>query len=126
MIGIDPETRSIRPPLSRKPEAEWLDELPAQDPRARTSREDLRRLNALMRHVPLLAEAWRRSDPDRWVNTIVELGAGDGTFLLKFARAIATESRACKVILVDPVNLVQQGTMQTFPQLGWQAVIVPA
>jgi len=126
MIGIEPETRSIRPPVSRQPKAEWLDELPAQDPRALTSREDLRRLNALMRHVPLLVEAWRRSDPDRWVNTIVELGAGDGTFLLKFARAIAPKSRAFKVILLDRVNLVQPGTLAKFHELGWQADVVVA
>src|SRR5207248_743350 len=80
-------------PATRQPEPELLDQLPAQDARALESRRDLRRLNALMGHAPRLAKAWRRSHPDRWVQTIVELGAGDGTFLLEFARAIAPESR---------------------------------
>jgi len=123
---IEPETRSMKSAPTRQPEAEWLDELPAQDPRALASRDDLQRINGLMRHVPLLVEAWHRSDPDRWVNTIVELGAGDGTFLLKFARAISTESRAFKVILVDRVNLVQPGTIENFRRLGWEAEIVTA
>jgi len=111
---------------NRHPETEWLDELPAQDPRALASREDLQRINALMRHVPLLVEAWRKSEPDRWIQTIVELGAGDGTFLLKFARAIAPKSRPYKVILLDRVNLVQPGTLENFRQLGWQAEVVTA
>lgn len=124
MPMIEAETRSMKSALNRQPEAEWLDELPAEDPRALASRDDLQRINGLMRHVPLLVEAWRRSEPDRWVNTIVELGAGDGTFLLKFARAISAESRPLKVILVDRVNLVQPGTLENFRQLGWEAEVV--
>src|SRR5690242_6909026 len=116
MVGIEPETRSLKPALSRQPEAEWLDELSAQDPRALASREDLQRINGLMRHVPLLIEAWRRSDPDRWVQTIVELGAGDGTFLLKFARAISSDSRPFKVVLLDRVRLVEPETLDGFRQ----------
>src|SRR3989442_1520279 len=123
---VETEKRSTKSTVSRHPETEWLDELPAQDPRALASREDLRRLNALMRHVPLLVEAWCRSDPDRWIQTIVELGAGDGTFLLKFARAISPKSRPFKVILLDRLHLVQPGTLENFRQLGWQPEVVTA
>src|SRR6266850_2400822 len=106
-------------PLIRRPDPEWLDELPAQDPRAMGSRKDLQRINGLMRHVPLMVEAWRRNKPDRWIETIVELGSGDGTFLLKFAQAIAGESRPFKVLLVDRVALPEPKTLEGFRELGW-------
>jgi hypothetical protein len=111
-------------PLTRQPDPEWLDELPAQDRRAIRSRKDLQRINGLMRHVPLMAEVWRRNKPDRWIETIVELGAGDGTFLLKFARAIARESRPFKVLLVDRVALPEPETLDGFRALGWEPTVV--
>ena len=117
---------SPEPAATRQPAPELLDELPAQDPRALESRRDLRRINVLMGHVPRLVEAWRRSHPDRWVQTIVELGAGDGTFLLEFARAIAPDSRQFKVILVDRINLVKAEILDGFRELGWQPEVVTA
>jgi hypothetical protein len=79
-----------------------------------------------MGHVPRLAKAWRRSHPDRWVQTIIELGAGDGTFLLEFSRAIAPDSRRFKVILLDRVNLVKTETLDGFRDLGWEPEVVIA
>jgi hypothetical protein len=79
-----------------------------------------------MRHVQLMADVWRRNKPDRWIETIVELGAGDGTFLLKFARAIAGESRRFKVLLVDRVPLADQQTLDGFRELGWKPTVVAA
>jgi len=110
----------------RQPDAEWLDELPADDARAIASRRDLRRINQLMGHVPLVVEAWRRNQPERWVTTIVELGAGDGTFLLNWARALSGKSGPFKVILVDRVNLVTSQTLDGFRELGWNPEIVTA
>ncbi len=109
---------------NRQPDAEWLDELPAQDPKALASRDDLRRINQLMRHTSLLVDAWRRNQPDRWMDTVVELGAGDGTFLLAFARAVAAESRPFTVVLVDRLNLVQPQTLAGFRDLGWDPQVV--
>ncbi len=114
------------PAVIRRPAPELLDELPALDPRALESRKDLRRLNGIMRHPSLMVEAWRQNHPDRWIDTIVELGAGDGTFLLNFARAIAPESRPLKVILVDRVNVAEPETLDGFRELGWQPQVVTA
>src|SRR3989442_1582349 len=102
----------------RQPDPEWLDELPADDKRALGSRQDLRRINRLIGHVRLLVDAWRQNDPDRWVNTIVDLGAGDGTFLLECARALSARSGPFKVILVDRINLVTPQTLDSFHELG--------
>ena len=126
MARTEAETTSEPLTGGRQPDAEWLDELPAEDPQALASRADLQRINALMRHVPLLVQAWRRSDPDRWVDTIVELGAGDGTFLLKFARAVARESRPFQVMLLDRLNLVQPATLAGFRGIGWDAQVIVA
>jgi len=88
---------------------EWLDELPADDRRAIRSRRDLRLLNIIMRQASLMARAllrhWEQnaaghvsgqvepafgrpltsSTPKR----ILELGAGDGTFMLRLALRLA-------------------------------------
>jgi hypothetical protein len=111
---------------SRHPDREWLDELPPDDKRAVASRRDLRRINRLMGHVPLFIEAWRQNQPDRWVTTIVELGAGDGTFLLNCARALSATSGPFKVILVDRAKLVTSQTLDGFRELGWSPEVVTA
>src|SRR6185295_17672783 len=94
--GIQPGA-VIRP--TRRPYRELLDELPPDHRKAIRSRKDLRRINRWMKHVPLLVEQWRENTPERWVSTIVEIGAGDGTFLLSLARALGTGP--FKVILLD-------------------------
>src|SRR3989442_4855365 len=108
----------------RQPDPEWLDQLPPDDEGAVASRNDLRRINRLMGHVRLLVDAWRQNDPDRWVNTVVDLGAGDGTFLLECAGALSSSSGPFKVILVDRVNLVTPKTLDGFRELGWNAEVV--
>lgn len=77
-------------------EPEWLDEMPAEDPRARRSRRDLARVNWLMANASIVAGELRRHvrvpRP-----TIVDLGAGDGTFALRVTR----ELEGARVIGVD-------------------------
>ena len=74
-------------------EPEDLEEILPADPRAVGSRADLRRLNCIMGHAGILSRALRhrfneslsRARPLR----LVELGAGDGTLLLRLARRLA-------------------------------------
>jgi hypothetical protein len=75
--------------MNRIVEPEWLDELPPDDPDAVRSRRDLCRVNAWMRHHTILASALRQALNGRVPNQIVELGAGDGNFLLQVARRLA-------------------------------------
>src|SRR5439155_6261981 len=110
----------------RHPDPEWLDELPAEDARAIASRRDLHRINGLMGHVRLLVEAWRQNEPDRWISTVVELGAGDGTFLLEAARSLSGRSGPFKVILIDRLNIVSEQTLDGFRELGWTPEVVVA
>ena len=83
--------------MLRRVEPEWLDELPADDPRAMRSRADLRRINALMGNVRIVAGEIRATYPDG-VRRIAEIGAGDGHFAARLAAALGGDPR---MTLVD-------------------------
>ena len=74
--------------------AEILDDLPPEDPRARRSRRDLRRINALMGNARTVAGmlAGRR------VETLLEIGAGDGAFARSLIPRLDSGTR---VVLLD-------------------------
>ena len=90
--------------MCRVVEPELLDDLPPSDPRAIGSRADLRRLNSIMGHDDILSrafhhhldEALSRSRPLR----LVELGAGDGTLLLRLARRVSAPGLTARVMLL--------------------------
>src|SRR5215813_10761231 len=73
----------------RRVEPEWLDQLSADDPRAQGSRRDLRRVNTWMRQTAIMAALLRRHGPQHRPRRLLEIGAGDGTFMLRVARAVA-------------------------------------
>jgi hypothetical protein len=110
--------------MERQVGRELLDELDRKDPGARHSRKDLRRLNAVMGHAATLAFALKRSCADARPASIVELGAGDGTLLLKVARKLGW--RGIKTVLVDRQRLVRQSTLEAFAGLGWIVETVQA
>ncbi len=66
-------SRCVRP--------EILDHLPADDPEARRSRRDLRRINFLMGNERWIRRTIRRLPAALVARGIVELGAGDGALL---------------------------------------------
>jgi hypothetical protein len=68
--------------MERVLEPELLDSLPFDDPRARRSRADLRRINFVMGNARYVA---RELGHD--VRTLLDLGAGDGAFARRIARA---------------------------------------
>ena len=109
---------------SRHVEPEWLDVLAADDPRARRSRGDLRRVNAVMRHAGLMArQRAARPAPPR---SLLDLGSGDGTFMLAVARRLASRWRGVAVRLLDRQALVTAATLQRFAALGWRAEPIEA
>lgn len=105
----------------RRLEVEWLDELPAEDPRARRSRADLRRINALMGNAGILAGELKRALPAGFTS-IAELGAGDGAFTSRLAR-IAGGS-GVQATLVDQQDVVSRETLATLASQGWSARVV--
>jgi len=80
---------------------ELLDQLPADDPAARRSRQDLRRINWFMRNAAMIAAAarhhWSGPPPKR----LVDLGAGDGTLVLALEKRLARHWPDPAVTLVD-------------------------
>jgi hypothetical protein len=91
--------------------------------RAVGSRADLQRLNIIMGHAGILSRAFRRqmevnafrSRPLR----LVELGAGDGTFLLRLAHCSAAIGLTAEATLLDRQNLVSTETRRAFVVLNW-------
>ena len=74
--------------MRRQVTPELLDQLPAGDRRAMASRRDLQKVNGWMGHVRILANVVREGFRGRPPRSVVEIGAGDGTLLLKLARAL--------------------------------------
>lgn len=104
-------------------EPEILDNLTASDPLAVGSRADLRRLNGIMGHAAILSRAFRRHLDEILVPShplrLVELGAGDGTLLLRLARRWSSLGLTAHVTLVDRQNLVSSETRHAFTLLDW-------
>jgi hypothetical protein len=112
--------------LARHVEPELLDELPPDDPYAIGSRRDLVRLNAWMGHSRIMAGALRLTCPSPRPRRVVELGAGDGRFLLSVARRLPSEWRGTTAVLVDQHDAVSKQTQQGFEGQGWRLEVVKA
>ena len=105
---------------ARRVEPEWLDELPGKDPRAQRSRRDLARVNVLMANARIVAAELRRACP-AGPRTLAEIGAGDGAFALRMARALPAGAAGARIALVDRQAIVPQATLADFAQRGWSA-----
>jgi DNA-binding PucR family transcriptional regulator len=99
---------------------ELLDVLPPQDHRALRSRRDLRRINAWMRHPRVMARILQKYLPDENARQIVELGAGDGHFLLSVAGRLQGRWPGAEVTLVDRLDVFDPQTRDQFESLGWR------
>jgi len=104
--------------MPRSVAPEWLDRLPADDARARRSRRDLHRLNGWMRQPAIMARGLRKTCERP--RTILDLGAGDGTFMLCVARRLAPHWPDVRVVLLDRQDIVSAKTREGFAALGWR------
>lgn len=101
-------------------EDEILDGLDVDDPRAIQSRRDLRKVNVFMGHAGAVLRALRAApEPPR---LIVELGAGDGSLMLKIARRLRSDP-GMRAVLVDRRPSVSAATRDAFRAAGWQVEI---
>jgi len=53
--------------------------------------------------------------------TIVEIGAGDGVFMLSVSRRLVARWRDVSITLLDRQDIVREETRQRFAALGWRA-----
>ena len=102
---------------ARRLEGEWLDELPADDPRARRSRADLRRINAIMGNARIVSEFVPGTN-------IVDLGAGDGAFALRLVNQLRRSD--VSLTLVDRQRIVSPETMGKLEAAGAKVTIAQA
>ncbi len=117
--------------MLRVVEPELLDSLAPDDPRAIRSRADLRRINRWMAAQSLLghsldtvlqAAALHDSAPVR----LLELGAGDGTLLLRLAQRRARHWPQISLGLLDLQPVICQHTIAAYRTLGWQVEVIRA
>lgn len=109
---------------------ELLDHLDPTDRHAIRSRADLRRLHRIMGTRGILLQALRRvPHPPHPPRRILELGAGDGTLMLRLARKLAAHParesstwRDVRIALLDQHPVVSRRTVRDYAQAGWHAV----
>jgi hypothetical protein len=77
---------------------------------------NVRKVVQALKHAPL------RQTPGR----LVELGAGDGTFLLQVARRLHARWPKVEAVTVDRLPLLSPETQQGFASLGWTVQAIQA
>jgi hypothetical protein len=105
---------------------EWLDTLAPDDPRARRSRGDLRRINRLMAASSLLAgslDALLARAPEA---PLIELGAGDGSLALRLAQRLSQRWPKVTLGLLDLQPGVGDATRRGLHTLGWDVQVIQA
>jgi hypothetical protein len=112
--------------IERSVQAELLDELPVADPRAMRSRGDLRRINALMGNARFMAKAVLAAASGAIPRRIVDLGAGDGAFLLDWVRRMPSIAPGTEVVLVDRHDAVDAGMVTALCARGFRPRSVQA
>lgn len=110
--------------VSRFVAPELLDELAPSDPRARRSRRDLRRVHRAMGSLFILKRAIARLKLAVPPRRILELGAGDGTLMLRLAHAMGPGWRDVSLTVLDRHDLVSARTREAYRALGWQVTVL--
>jgi methyltransferase family protein len=112
--------------MKRHIEPEWLDTLPADDPRAVHSRRDLRRVNWWMGHPGTIARALRAAWPGEAPARVVDLGGGDGDLCSRIAQRLSPDWGDRTAVLVDRQNTVNGEATRRFSACGWRVEVVVA
>jgi hypothetical protein len=112
--------------MERTVAPELLDFLPPADARAARSRQDLVRVNAWMGHCGVVVQTLRAVCAGPAPRRVVELGAGDGRFLLSVARRLPAAWRGTTAVLLDRLQVVSVETCRDFEAIGWRVEVVQA
>jgi SAM-dependent methyltransferase len=103
---------------------ERLDYLPTDDPLALRSRRDLQRVHRAMRSLSILKSAVAKLSLAAQPRLILELGAGDGTLLLRLAGALRPRWTGVELTLLDRQDLLSPGVREAFKQLDWRVRVM--
>jgi hypothetical protein len=103
--------------------AEILDGLDPEDPAARRSRRDLRRVHRIMGTRRILRQAllpYGAGGAEGVPLQVLELGAGDGTLMLGVARHLHAEWPPVRLTLLDQADLIEASTVSGYESIGWR------
>lgn len=106
-------------------EPELLDSLPVNDTPAIASRRDLVRVNAVMFQSSIMARLIR-NNLERKPLRILELGAGDGRFMLSVARRLGRDWSKIELVTLDQADLMTPKVEADLGLLGWRVEPVVA
>src|SRR5690349_21275057 len=109
--------------LARRVEPEILDGLEARDPDAQRSRRDLARLHRTMGTLSTLCAAIEQSSRGIDPRSMLELGAGDGSMMLRLAKKRAKRWPDVKVTLLDRQDSVSADTIAAIRSTGWKPTV---
>ena len=115
---------SERTTVGRRVFPELLDALDSEDPRAQRSRRDLRRIHRAMGSLSILKKLVARLRFAAQPTSIVEIGAGDGTLLLRLARILRPKWQGVELTLLDRHPAVDLDTLDGFRGLEWRVKVV--
>jgi SAM-dependent methyltransferase len=110
--------------LPRSVAPELLDDLDPADTRAKRSRRDLRRVHRAMRSVHILHRVLRRLKLQPLPRSVIELGAGDGTLLLRLAQSLRGSWTGVKLTVLDRHDLIAGDTRAGYERLGWTVTVI--
>jgi len=111
-------------PLPRRVEPEILDRLAADDPRARRTRSDLRRINRIMSTLSIVLDGVDRIVAGKPPRSILELGAGDGSLMLRIAEHRRNAWPGVSVTLLDRQPAIDSRTLERIRATGWNPAIM--
>lgn len=109
----------MRLTLPRRVQPELLDGLDAEDPRAQRSRDDLQCLHWAMATLTIVQTALDHGTAEFSPRTLLELGAGDGSLMLRLAQGRAGRWPHVRVTLLDRLALVAPQTIDGLRRVGW-------
>lgn len=107
--------------MERVVQPELLDQLSPEEPAAAGSRRDLHRVNWFMGNGRHLRRAIAKHA--RAARTVLELGAGDGSLLLKVLPPANPAEGRKQLILLDQFDLVPAATKAKYAELGWEVQV---
>jgi hypothetical protein len=110
--------------LQRQVLPEHLDVLPVGDPVARRSRRDLQRVHRVLRSLTILRRAVGALSITCQPRRILELGAGDGSLMLRFALSLRPAWRDVEVTFVDRQDLIGPEIREPLGLLGWDVQVL--
>lgn len=108
--------------MDRIVEPEALDALSADDPMAQRSRCDLANIHRIMGTVSILQaglQEWGARTDAAAPLKILEVGAGDGTLMLRVAKRMSDRWPKVELTLLDRLALISPETVAGFNRLGW-------